>query len=94
MSHVSRDAIDPSGTAAMETLQNKDKQKKDQDKPNGAVYSVKVLLDQDRMHIDGREVALTPGMSASIEVKTGSRRIIEYFLSPLIQHTRESLNER
>lgn len=94
VSHVSRDAIDPSGTAAMETLQNKDKQKKDQDKPNGAVYSVKVLLDQDRMHIDGREVALTPGMSASIEVKTGSRRIIEYFLSPLIQHTRESLNER
>lgn len=94
VSHVSRDAIDPSGTAAMETLQNKDKQKKDQDKPKGAVYSVKVLLDQDRMHIDGREVALTPGMSASIEVKTGSRRIIEYFLSPLIQHTRESLNER
>lgn len=92
--HVSRDAIDPNGTAAMDTLQNKDKQKKDQDKPKGAVYSVKVLLDQNRMNIDGREVPLTPGMSASIEVKTGSRRIIEYFLSPLIQHTRESLNER
>lgn len=94
VSHVSRDAIDPNGTAAMETLQNKDKQKKDQDKPKGAVYSVKVLLDQNHMSIDGREVPLTPGMSASIEVKTGSRRIIEYFLSPLIQHTRESLNER
>lgn len=94
VSHVSRDAIDPNGTAAMDTLQNKDKQKKDQDKPKGAVYSVKVLLDQNRMNIDGREVPLTPGMSASIEVKTGSRRIIEYFLSPLIQHSRESLNER
>ena len=94
VSHVSRDAIDPSGTAAIDTLQNKDKQKKDQDKPKGAVYAVKVLLDQSHMNIDGREVALTPGMSASIEVKTGSRRIIEYFLSPLIQHTRESLNER
>lgn len=94
VSHVSRDAIDPNGTAAIETLQNKDKQKKDQDKPKGAVYSVKVLLDQKGMNIDGREVPLTPGMSASIEVKTGSRRIIEYFLSPLIQHSRESLNER
>lgn len=92
--HVSRDAIDPNGTAALDALQNKDKQKKDQDKPKGAVYSVKVLLDQNRMNIDGREMPLTPGMSASIEVKTGSRRIIEYFLSPLIQHTRESLNER
>jgi hemolysin D len=94
VSHVSRDAIDPNGTAAIDTLQNKDKLKKDQDKPKGAVYSIKVLLDQNCMNIDGREVLLTPGMSASIEVKTGSRRIIEYFLSPLIQHTRESLNER
>lgn len=94
VSHVSRDAIDPNGTAAMERLQNKDKQKKDQDKTKGAVYSIKILLDQKSMNIDGREVALSPGMSASIEVKTGSRRIIEYFLSPLIQHGRESLNER
>lgn len=94
VSHVSRDAIDPNGMAAMDTLQNKDKQKKDQERPKGAVYSVKVLLDQNRMRIDGREVPLTAGMSASIEVKTGARRIIQYFLSPLIQHTRESLNER
>lgn len=94
VSNVSRDAIDPNGTAAIETLQNKDKRKKDQEKPMGAVYSVKVLLDQSRMFIDGREVPLTPGMGVSIEVKTGSRRIIDYFLSPLIQHARESLNER
>lgn len=94
VSHVSRDAIDPNDTAAIDALQNKDKQKKDQEKPKGAVYSVKILLDQKVMNIDGREVLLTPGMSASIEVKTGSRRIIEYFLSPLIQHGRESLNER
>src|SRR5574343_370152 len=87
--HVSRDAIDPSGTAALDALQNKDKLKKDQDKPKGAVYSVKVLLEQRVMNIDGRAVTLVPGMAASIEIKTGSRRIIEYFLSPLIQHTRE-----
>ena len=92
--HVSKDAIDPNGTAAIDMLQNKDKQKKDQDKPKGAVYSVKVLLDQKSMSIDGRIVPLSPGMSVSIEIKTGSRRIIEYFLSPLIRHSRESLNER
>ncbi len=94
VSHVSRDAIDPNGTAAMETLQNQDKQKKEQDKPKGAAYSVKVLLNQNHMSVDGRRVALMPGMSASIEVKTGSRRIIEYFLAPLLRHSRESLNER
>lgn len=94
VSHVSRDAIDPSGAASIEMLQNKDKRKADQESPRGAVYSVKVVLSQNLMDIDGRKVPLSPGMSASIEVKTGSRRIIEYFLSPLIRHTRESLNER
>ncbi len=94
VSHVSRDAIDPNGTAAMESLQNKDKAKKDQAQPKGPTYSVKVLLNQRAMNIDGRIEPLSPGMTASIEIKTGSRRIIEYFLSPLVQHTRESLNER
>jgi hemolysin D len=94
VSHVSQDAIDPNGTSAIDSLQNKDKAKKDQSQPKGAVYSVKVLLDQSRINIDGKDVFLTPGMSASIEIKTGTRRIIEYFLSPLIQHTHESMNER
>lgn len=89
VSHVSRDAIDPNGTSAIEKLQ-----KKDQEKPTGAVYSVRVLLDKKSMNIDGKDVPLTPGMSVSIEVKSGSRRVIQYFLSPLIRHTRESLNER
>jgi len=34
------------------------------------------------------------GMSVSVEIKTGKRRIIEYVLSPFLQHQRESLNER
>lgn len=94
VSHVSRDAIDPNGSAAMDALQNKDKSKRDQDKPKGAAYSVKIALDQNYIYVDGRKVPLMPGMGSSIEIKTGSRRIIEYFLSPLIQHVRESLNER
>lgn len=94
VSHVSRDAIDPNGMAAVEMLQNKDKQKKDQSNPKGAVYSIKVLLEKNYMSVDGRDVPLMPGMSTSIEVKIGARRIIEYFLSPLIRYSRDSLNER
>ncbi len=92
--HISRDAIDPNGTAAIDALQNQNKLKKDQDTPKGALYSVKILLARNSISIDGRSVPLSPGMSTVIEVKTGSRRIIEYFLSPLIQQTHESLNER
>jgi hemolysin D len=33
-------------------------------------------------------------MAVTVEVKTGTRRVIEYFLSPLLQHGQESLRER
>jgi len=65
-----------------------------QDEKRGLIYSVKVLLDASSLAIDGKEVLLTPGMSVNVEIKTGERRIIEYILSPLIQHGRESLRER
>jgi hemolysin D len=33
-------------------------------------------------------------MAVTVEVKTGKRRVIEYFMSPLIQVTSEGLRER
>jgi len=39
-------------------------------------------------------VRLSPGMAITAEIKTGKRRVIEYFLSPLIQYKDESLRER
>lgn len=65
-----------------------------QDEKRGLIYAVKVSLLEPTMNIDGRQVVLSPGMSGSVEIKTGSRRVIEYVLSPLLQHTRESLRER
>lgn len=65
-----------------------------QDEKKGLIYAVKVELSKGVMNIDGRDIAISPGMSASVEIKTGSRRIIEYVLSPLIQHIHESLHER
>ena len=34
------------------------------------------------------------GMAVTAEIKTGKRRSIEYFLSPLLQYGNESLRER
>ena len=39
-------------------------------------------------------VNLTPGMAVTVEIKTGSRRVIEYLLSPLMRYRQESLRER
>lgn len=64
------------------------------DEKKGLLYSVKVSLERGTLNIEGKLVPLTPGMSANVEIKTGTRRVIEYVLAPLIQHARESLGER
>ncbi len=95
ISHVSRDAIDFSGNGTGPLASN-DGSKKNNDGSGakGLFYAVKVSLDSTSMMIDNKEKPLTPGMSASVEIKTGERRIISYVLSPLIKHTNESLRER
>jgi hypothetical protein len=43
---------------------------------------------------DGKLVNLAPGMAVTIEIKTGTRRIIEYLMSPLLRYRQERLRER
>jgi len=39
-------------------------------------------------------VDLSPGMAATVEIKTGSRTILSYLLSPLLRYRQEALHER
>jgi len=64
------------------------------DEKRGLIYSTKILLDSSTINVEGREIPLSAGMSVNVEIKTGDRRIIEYVMSPLLRHKRESLNER
>lgn len=57
-------------------------------------YSVRVLLERNTLDIDGNNTPIIPGMSVSVEIKTGDRRIIEYVLSPVLRYTHEATNER
>ncbi|WP_440976061.1 HlyD family type I secretion periplasmic adaptor subunit [Pseudoxanthomonas winnipegensis] len=65
-----------------------------QDERMGLVFPARVKLRDASLVIDGVKVALTPGMSLSVEIKTGKRRVIDYLLSPLQQHGSEALRER
>lgn len=65
-----------------------------QDEKRGLIYAARIRLNRNSMQIDGKTVRLTPGMAVTAEIKTSQRRIIEYFLSPLIQHVSESIRER
>lgn len=64
------------------------------DEKRGPIFNARIGLDKSWLTVDGKRVNLSPGMAVTVEVKTGKRRIIEYFLSPLMQHKSESLGER
>ncbi len=65
-----------------------------QDEKLGLVYPVEVKLSQKTISVDGKATKLSPGLSATAEIKTGSRRIIEYLLSPLARRASEAGRER
>jgi hemolysin D len=46
------------------------------------------------MFVDGVDVLLSPGMTVTAEVTTGTRRLIDYVLSPVMEHVKESGRER
>lgn len=58
------------------------------------VYSARVLFDQTQMQIDDELIDLAPGMAVTVEIKTGTRHVIDYLISPLRRHKHQALRER
>jgi hemolysin D len=58
------------------------------------VYAARISLDRTEMRIDENLIKLSPGMAVTVEIKTGSRSVIGYLLSPLLRYRHESLRER
>ena len=58
------------------------------------VYAARVSLDRKQMQVEDKLVNLSPGMAVTVEIKTGSRTVINYLLSPLLRYKQESLRER
>lgn len=65
-----------------------------QDEQLGLVYKARLKLAESSLSINGKAIHFSPGMTVSAEVKTGQRRVIEFFLSPLLRYKQESLGER
>jgi hemolysin D len=58
------------------------------------VYAARVSLDRTLMQVDGRPESLSPGMAVTVEIKTGSQRVIQFLLSPLYKNRQEAFHER
>jgi len=60
----------------------------------GLIYRARVAMFSDSIDVDGKKASLAPGMSVAAEVKTGSRRLIEFLMSPIVRAVKESARER
>ena len=58
------------------------------------VYSARIRLQRTTLPVDDQLVSLSPGMAVAVEIKTGRRPLIEFFLSPLLRYVKESARER
>ncbi|MBF0425102.1 MAG: HlyD family type I secretion periplasmic adaptor subunit [Magnetococcales bacterium] len=79
--HLSRDAVE-------------EKQPLPGGQMPGLLYPARLTLDRSSLWIDGKEIPITPGMAATVEIATGNRRLIEYILSPILKIKQEGLRER
>jgi hemolysin D len=64
------------------------------DEKRDAIFPVTLALKTKQIDVDGKLIQLVPGMNLTAEIKTGQRRVIEYFLSPIRRAGSESLRER
>lgn len=60
----------------------------------GLVFPCIVRVPQPYIRFSSKLVSLEPGFVASVEIKTGQRRIMEYLLSPLSKRLNEGARER
>jgi hemolysin D len=56
-----------------------------QDEKKGLGYIARIKLDRSYMSIGDRKVNMSPGLSVTSEINIGTKRILEYVLSPMLE---------
>ena len=65
-----------------------------EDQQLGQVYEAYLHPLQTTLEVEGVETAIASGMTVSAEIKVGKRRIIEFFIYPLIKYLNEGISVR
>ena len=59
-----------------------------------SIYEVKIEPNGETLMVEGKERYLEAGMSVTAEIKVGKRRVIEFFIYPIIRYLDEGLSVR
>ena len=65
-----------------------------EDEHLGLVYETYIRPDRASLTVEGTDTPITTGMSVTTEIKVGKRRIIEFFIYPLIKYLDEGISVR
>lgn len=65
-----------------------------EDEKLGFIYKGRVRLKKTFITVGDKKIPLVPGMTLTAEVKTDTKRLIEYFLSPIMTNTTQAFRER
>jgi len=60
----------------------------------GATYVATIALDRATIKVEGRKARLGPGLGVVADIRTGSRAIVSYLLSPLQTSVAQAGRER
>jgi hemolysin D len=75
------------------TVRNVSKHSTDDEKL-GPVYEVFVTPLETHIYVEGKKTEISSGMSVTAEIKVGKRRIIEFFIYPIIKYLDEGIKVR
>ncbi|MHA7844951.1 HlyD family type I secretion periplasmic adaptor subunit [Serratia sp. D1N4] len=74
-----------------DTLQ--DEKKLAAGRPDAIYYRVQILTDTSWLESGGKKLPIIPGMTATVEIRTGAKTILDYLLKPVFK-AREAFRER
>jgi len=64
------------------------------DRKLGAAYIARIRLARDTISIDGKPIPLAAGLGVTADIRTGSRRIISWLVSPLMTTIAQAAREK
>ena len=63
--------------------------------PDGqSYYRVRVRTDKSALEKGGKELPIIPGMTATVDILTGNKTVLDYLLKPFIKASRSAMRER
>lgn len=62
--------------------------------PAQAIYKLRIGLDTYEIAAEGENRALAPGQTATVDIRTGQRRMIDFIFDPVLRYRAEAMRER